>query len=463
MLAYARSVIPHATFVAARAERLPFASASFDAVTCAQAFHWFDPQRALEEMRRVVRPGGTIAVWWKGLMRGDPVRHVREDIARELGSSRRATCWHRVSPASPRRRWRTNACAWFPWQAQMRVSRLPRVRALASARARRVRRAAQRLSRTARGAARRSRSSPSAQLPALSISRPRPASRAGRLMRLGLHVAGPERLRRSRRLRTRARRASHSVLSRQSQDVPARRARRAGVGALSRRCVTKPESIPRSSTRRISSISRAPIPKIVAGSLRLLKHDLAGSGARRYPLRQHASRFVRHAAPRGRLRLGRRRARGSARRNSARRRPHSRKLRGRGTTLRRYARGAGRVPARGRPSATRRVSRHRAFLGGRLPDRLAGRRRCVHRARRRDDRLERVHLFHFNDTQVPLGGHRDRHWHIGEGFIGYAGFRALASRPELRDKTAILETPGEPSDDARNLQSVRLIFEGALT
>jgi len=77
--------------------------------------------------------------------------------------------------------------------------------------------------------------------------------------------------------------------------------------------------------------------------------------------------------------------------------------------------------------------------------------------------LERVHMFHFNDTQVPLGAHKDRHWHIGDGNIGYAGFRALAARPELRGKTAILETPGEPADDARNLQSVRLIFEGALT
>ncbi len=85
MLAYARSVTPHATFLAAAAEQLPFASHSFDAVTCAQAFHWFDQARAIEELRRVVRPGGTIAVWWKGLMRGDWVRHVREDVARELG------------------------------------------------------------------------------------------------------------------------------------------------------------------------------------------------------------------------------------------------------------------------------------------------------------------------------------------------------------------------------------------
>jgi len=76
--------------------------------------------------------------------------------------------------------------------------------------------------------------------------------------------------------------------------------------------------------------------------------------------------------------------------------------------------------------------------------------------------LDRVHMFHFNDTQVPLGAHKDRHWHIGEGSIGFAGFRALASRPELSEKTAILETPGESSDDARNLHSTRTIFEGAL-
>lgn len=76
--------------------------------------------------------------------------------------------------------------------------------------------------------------------------------------------------------------------------------------------------------------------------------------------------------------------------------------------------------------------------------------------------LERLHLFHFNDTQIPLGGHRDRHWHIGDGCIGFEGFRALATRPELRGKTAILETPGEESDDLRNLQTIRAIFQGAL-
>ncbi len=75
--------------------------------------------------------------------------------------------------------------------------------------------------------------------------------------------------------------------------------------------------------------------------------------------------------------------------------------------------------------------------------------------------LEQVKMFHFNDTQIPLGAHKDRHWHIGEGNIGFAGFRALAAHPELREKTAILETPGNEADDARNMQSLRLIFEGA--
>lgn len=77
--------------------------------------------------------------------------------------------------------------------------------------------------------------------------------------------------------------------------------------------------------------------------------------------------------------------------------------------------------------------------------------------------LEKVLLFHFNDTQIALGGHRDRHWHIGEGLIGFEGFRALASHPGLRGKTAILETPGEEADDERNMRAIRLIFEGAAT
>lgn len=72
--------------------------------------------------------------------------------------------------------------------------------------------------------------------------------------------------------------------------------------------------------------------------------------------------------------------------------------------------------------------------------------------------LDRVVMFHFNDTEIPLGGHKDRHWHIGEGQIGLAGFRAIAAHAGVREKTAILETPGEEPDDVRNMERIRQLF-----
>jgi SAM-dependent methyltransferase len=46
------------------AEAIPLGDDSVDAVVVGQAFHWFDRERAEAEMRRVVRPGGTIAALW---------------------------------------------------------------------------------------------------------------------------------------------------------------------------------------------------------------------------------------------------------------------------------------------------------------------------------------------------------------------------------------------------------------
>ncbi|HEX3550398.1 MAG TPA: deoxyribonuclease IV [Candidatus Elarobacter sp.] len=74
--------------------------------------------------------------------------------------------------------------------------------------------------------------------------------------------------------------------------------------------------------------------------------------------------------------------------------------------------------------------------------------------------LDRVVMFHFNDTEIELGGHRDRHWHIGEGRIGIAGFRAIVEHPGAAGKVAILETPGEEADDARNVRALRTVLEG---
>src|SRR5690242_672781 len=44
------------------AEAIPLDSESVDAVTVADAFHWFDHPRALGEIERVLRAGGGLAV-----------------------------------------------------------------------------------------------------------------------------------------------------------------------------------------------------------------------------------------------------------------------------------------------------------------------------------------------------------------------------------------------------------------
>ena len=53
-----RERTPGVEALAGSAEALPFPDASLDAVTAAQAHHWFDGDRALAEIARVLRPGG---------------------------------------------------------------------------------------------------------------------------------------------------------------------------------------------------------------------------------------------------------------------------------------------------------------------------------------------------------------------------------------------------------------------
>jgi SAM-dependent methyltransferase len=53
--------------VLATAEALPFADDTADLVCAAQAWHWVDADRAGPEARRVLRPGGALAVWWNNV------------------------------------------------------------------------------------------------------------------------------------------------------------------------------------------------------------------------------------------------------------------------------------------------------------------------------------------------------------------------------------------------------------
>jgi SAM-dependent methyltransferase len=50
--------------VVSGAEQIPLPSRSADVVVCGQSFHWFDHARAMPEIARVLRPGGSLAVAW---------------------------------------------------------------------------------------------------------------------------------------------------------------------------------------------------------------------------------------------------------------------------------------------------------------------------------------------------------------------------------------------------------------
>ncbi len=54
---------PATPLVRADGNRLPLASGCLDLLTYAQSWHWTDPDRAVPEALRVLRPGGALAVW----------------------------------------------------------------------------------------------------------------------------------------------------------------------------------------------------------------------------------------------------------------------------------------------------------------------------------------------------------------------------------------------------------------
>jgi SAM-dependent methyltransferase len=83
MLEILRRRLPEVRTSVTGAEDIPVADRSVDVVVAAQCFHWFDHDRALPEIARVLKPGGRIALAWN--VRDERIPWVRR-LGRIIGS-----------------------------------------------------------------------------------------------------------------------------------------------------------------------------------------------------------------------------------------------------------------------------------------------------------------------------------------------------------------------------------------
>lgn len=71
--------------------------------------------------------------------------------------------------------------------------------------------------------------------------------------------------------------------------------------------------------------------------------------------------------------------------------------------------------------------------------------------------LNKLAVFHLNDTKNNFESHKDRHTHIGEGFIGLEPFGFFLNDPRFAALPFLLETPQDTpiEDDKKNLAKLR--------
>jgi SAM-dependent methyltransferase len=84
---YAHEARFHSVAGSAEATTLP--DVSVDAVTAAQAFHWFDIPRARAECLRILRPAGEVTLVWNDRVLEDPVHGALGDVFAAFGGEKR--------------------------------------------------------------------------------------------------------------------------------------------------------------------------------------------------------------------------------------------------------------------------------------------------------------------------------------------------------------------------------------
>ena len=77
MLALRTANLPQVQVVSALAEHIPLPDGSVDAITVAEAYHWFDNEETRAEFRRILKPGGHIFLLWNHFERNDYDERMR--------------------------------------------------------------------------------------------------------------------------------------------------------------------------------------------------------------------------------------------------------------------------------------------------------------------------------------------------------------------------------------------------
>lgn len=72
MLVQLKIALPTVETCPASAEQIPLSDSSVDYVVCAQAFHWFANTQTLQEVHRVLKPGGTLGLIWNSRDQNTP-------------------------------------------------------------------------------------------------------------------------------------------------------------------------------------------------------------------------------------------------------------------------------------------------------------------------------------------------------------------------------------------------------
>lgn len=77
--------------------------------------------------------------------------------------------------------------------------------------------------------------------------------------------------------------------------------------------------------------------------------------------------------------------------------------------------------------------------------------------------LDKIGLFHLNDSKSDIGSKLDRHWHMGKGFIGNDAFKTILNDVRFKNVKGVMETPRINNMDEENMKVARSLLSSLVS